>query len=189
MKVLYVDHSPLAGGATKVMINLLGMLRHEGVSPIIVCSEGSKIRESFEGMGFKVYTMPMPWFTKEANLFKYVSYVFFFLLSSYRISRLVRREGIEIIHANTFIANLYCVIPAIITRRPLVWHMHDILEIGLFNKIFVRFSGFGASRIICVSEAVKKRLVEFGVSAGLCTVIYNSMTPAKDFAGRGRFRK
>ncbi|MBI5308112.1 MAG: glycosyltransferase family 4 protein [Planctomycetes bacterium] len=171
------------------MMNLLGMLRHVGVSPIIACSEDSNIREAFEGMGFKVYTMPMPWFTKEANLFKYVSYVFFLLLASYRISRLVRREGIEIIHANTFIANLYCIIPALITRRPLVWHMHDILEIGLFNRIFLRFSGLGASRIICVSEAVKKRLVEFGVNAGRCAVIYNSMTPAKYLGGRGRFRK
>ncbi len=189
MKVLYVDHSPKAGGAAKVMVRLLGMLRNDGVSPVIACSEGSDLGKALHDSGFQTYAMPMPWLTKKASVLRLLSYIFYLFSISYRISRVIWKEDIKIMHANTFIASLYCVVPAIITRRPLIWHMHDILEAGLVNKLFIRISGYYASKIICVSEAVKSHLVEFGVAPQRCVVIYNSVQPTENSREYGRFRK
>ncbi|MEE9614566.1 MAG: glycosyltransferase family 4 protein [Thermodesulfobacteriota bacterium] len=189
MKLLIVDHSPFVGGATRVMSNLLELFDRKEFHSVMVCPPGSDSVAHFEDMGIEVNTVPMPWFTRRASIPKYLSYLFGLLLASYRITRLLYGKKIDIVHANSFIASLYCIIPALISRRPMVWHMHDILEADGFNRLFIRLSGFGARKIVCPSEAVKKGLVEFGVDPEKCVVIYNSMREVKDGVGRGGFRE
>ncbi len=189
MKILYIDHSPSVGGATKVMMNLLNMLDQHKVTPIIACANGSMIKNPLIQMGFKVKTLHMPWLTKNATFSKHIFYIFSYLLTSFLLSRLILREKIEIIHANTFISCLYCIIPVLITRKPLIWHMHDILEVNRFYKFFIKLSEFASVRIICVSAAVKKGLMEFDVDADKCTVIYNSIRETKKNPIKNKFKK
>jgi glycosyltransferase involved in cell wall biosynthesis len=53
--------------------------------------------------------------------------------------------------------------------------MHDILDQGKVNRLFIRIAGWGAARIICVSDAVKINLLEFGVPVDKCRVIHNCL--------------
>jgi glycosyltransferase involved in cell wall biosynthesis len=89
------------------------------------------------------------------------------------VTRLINKNDVSLLHANGFISALYAFLPAKLTRRPLIWHMNDILETGMINKLFVRIASLGSRSIICVSEAVKTGLTTFGVPEAKCRLIYN----------------
>src|SRR3972149_372532 len=174
VKVIYIDHSPKLYGAEKVLLNLLSMINKKEISPIVVCPKESELIELFKGEGIIVETTAMPWFTKKAGPIELILYFVHLISFSIFLWKKIITYRIEVIHANTFIAALYSIIPAKVARKPLVWHMHDILAPGLFNKIFIKLAGLGADSIICVSGAVKRRLVEFGVDAQKCFFVYNA---------------
>ena len=155
------------------LLNLVSTLDREEIFPVVVCSTGSSIIKLFEEKGIKVETATMPWFTRKAGLVQLFSYFFYLLSFAVFLQKVIRKYKIQIIHANTFIAALYAVLPAKISGRPLVWHMREILAVDSINKIFIMFANWGSRRIICVSNAVKERLMRFGIDKGKCSIIYN----------------
>ena len=189
--VIFIDHSPKLGGATRALLSLLRSPIKENIYPVVICSPSSGIIKDFRELGVRVETIRMPWFTKQSNFITKLSYLYSLLYFSVRLLKLIEKHDAVIIHANSFIAALYAVLPAKLAGKALIWHMHDILEPGLFNKIFIRLAGGGAEKIICVSEAVRKRLLAFGVAAIKCRVIYNYMPGAlpETCQGKGTFRE
>lgn len=190
--IIYIDHSPKFSGAEKVLLNLLRLIkvREKGYSPVLVCQAGSDIIEYFSREGIVTETTRMRWFTRKAGFIERVSYAFSLISFSVFLLKEIKKYDARIIQANTFISALYALIPLKISGRPMVWYMYDILDQNLFNKIFIRLAGRGSDSIICASEAVKKRLVEFGVDEKKCKVIYNSiLEQGQDHAAKGDFRK
>lgn len=184
-KVIYIDHSPKFSGAEKVLLNLLALIKKSGAgyAPVLVCPAGSDIVEYFEREGVEIDAAEMKWFTRKAGLGEMLSYALSVFSFSAALVRKIRKHEAAIVQANTFISALYALMPAMITGRPLVWYMYDILEVDLFNKLFVRLAGFGAHTIICASGAVKKRLLEFGVDGKKCVVIHNSILEQESGGG------
>ncbi len=183
MKVLYIDHSPEVGGATRVLLNLIATMKEAGsdVEPVFIFPAGSLSASDVRcETGAEVIELDMPWFTKKAGPFKLLSYLLALLRASSQIKKIIRREGVDIVHANTFIAALYSILPRLKSRIPLLWHMHDILEFTPVNKFFIRLPGRFADRIVCPSGAVKSSLMEFGVKGDKCAVIYNSTRELKE---------
>jgi glycosyltransferase involved in cell wall biosynthesis len=89
--------------------------------------------------------------------------------SALRLACWLRRERIQLIHAHSRISALVACIAVRLYRIPLVVTSH-ILPNGLS-----RVSQWGDATI-CVSEAVRKRLIEdYGLSTYKATVIYNGV--------------
>ncbi len=187
LRILYINHSPKLSGAERVLIDFLTYADRTEIYPVVVCREGSALVSYFKDRNILTETARMPWFTRKAGPKEIVSYVYRLLTFNFFILARLRRYKIDLIHAHTFIAALYAALPARLSGRPLVWHMHDILEVNSFNRAFIRFAGWGSARIICVSGAVKKNLVDFGVSPEKCEVIYNAKFK-DDSDARGDFR-
>src|SRR4030043_518642 len=179
LNVLYVDHLPKFGGSTRALLNILEVFDKGELNPVVVCPEGSTIIPYFEEAGIKVENTKMCWFTKQASVRILCSYVFCLVKVAFFIIGRIKKYQISIIHANGLIPLLYSIIPAFATRVPLIWHMHDILDTGLVNKTFIRLGGRSANKVICVSKAVKKRLIEFGGKEEKCQVIYNFISTKK----------
>jgi len=176
-RIIYIDHSPKFSGAEKVLLNLLGLMKKSGtgITPVLVCPEGSDIVEYFRKEGVETDPSGMEWFTRKAGPLRMLVYALSLVRFSASLAGKIRKHDAAIVQPNTFISAIYSVIPAALTRRPVVWYMYDILDVDLFNKLFVRFAAFGARKIICASGAVRKRLLEFGVDESKCVVIHNSI--------------
>ena len=154
-------------------MNLIDELPAYGIRPIVVCAAGSDLQTYYERKNVETHSTSMPWFTRQSGPLTWFIYGYSLLSFAFFLRRLVRKSRASLIHANGFIAALYAAIPAKLFRIPFIWHMHDILETGWFNTFFIRLAGRNADRIICVSEAVKARLVQFGVDVKKCRVLYN----------------
>jgi glycosyltransferase involved in cell wall biosynthesis len=170
--VIFVDHSTCLGGANKVLSVHIDKMGEFG-RPVFVCPDNSPITSIYRNKGIKVVTTKMPWFMKTANIRTILSYPLVLLRFTGFLKKLIVNENAGLIYANTFIAALYCSLLARLTKIPLVWHMHDIIDTGLVNRIFVRYAALGTDRIICVSDAVRTSLIKFGVQANKCCLIHN----------------
>jgi glycosyltransferase involved in cell wall biosynthesis len=175
--VIYVDQASVLGGSSKVLLGFLDRLFASGVDPVIVCRRDSALRIRCEERGFVVHTANMPLLTKQAGPFQWFPYVWAIFSTTLSLTFLVKRYRASHLHANGFIAALYCAWASVFSRTPCIWHMHDILGPSATNKIFLRFAGWGADRIVCVSHAVKDRLVEFGIDQRKCRVVHNFIVP------------
>jgi glycosyltransferase involved in cell wall biosynthesis len=70
------------------------------------------------------------------------------------LRRTINNEGVAMIYANSLRASLYALIASRLTRRPLVWHVHDILPAGAY----VRELCARCKAVIAVSAAVARPL-------------------------------
>lgn len=176
-KIIFIDHSPKFSGAEKVLLNLLALIKKSGpgIDPVLVCPAGSDIVEYFEKEGVETDAAEMMWFTRKAGLREIFSYALSAGTFTASLIKKIKKHDARIVQTNTFISQLYSVLPVKLSGRKMVWYMYDILDVDFVNKLFVRFAAFGADSIICTSGAVKKSLLEFGVDEKKCSVIHNSI--------------
>ncbi|MBH8565008.1 glycosyltransferase family 4 protein [Nostoc sp. CENA67] len=83
----------------------------------------------------------------------------------------------DLIYANTQKALVVGALASFLTRRPLVYHLHDILSQEHFSqtnlRVAVNLANHFASLVIANSQASQKAFVQAGGRAKLTTIIYN----------------
>jgi len=192
LNVLYINHSSQISGAEVVLINLLNLVKQKNVYPIVILPQNGKLAKKIRKEKIQVEIVPIPFLVRTCNPLILINYFINYFLFSKSFYKIIKKYQIRIIHANSFQAAFYSLLVAKLLKIPLVWHMHDILSYRLFNKIFIKLTSFGVSKIICVSEAVKVNLTIFGVNSEKCKVIYNSINRSEFLNTNviyGKFRK
>jgi len=86
-----------------------------------------------------------------------------------RISGLIIRKHVDIVHANNGMSNVEAIIAAIILRRRLVVHLHGLSRPGKIQSLLARM----VHRFVAVSEYVKDSLAGDYISADRIQVIRN----------------
>jgi glycosyltransferase involved in cell wall biosynthesis len=115
-RVLLVDslgYEDLGGAATVVNEIIKRVDRTRFVPTLAALSEG-RWPEIVRASGTDAHSFPRSRLRSPANLAKVV----------YQLSSLVRRSGIDLIHASENSALLYGALAGRLTRRPVVWHIH-----------------------------------------------------------------
>lgn len=98
------------------------------------------------------------------------------------IAQVVRKAcEYDLIYANTQKALVVGVLASIFSRRPLVYHLHDILSLDHFSRtnrrIAVALANARASLVIANSQASKAAFIEAGGRSEITEVVYNGFDP------------
>ncbi len=100
------------------------------------------------------------------------------------VIRLIREvslhaRGCDILHANTQKAFVVAALAGRLARRPVVWHLRDILTADHFSgfnrKVVVTLANRLAARVIANSRATADAFVEAGGRADRVRVVYNAV--------------
>jgi glycosyltransferase involved in cell wall biosynthesis len=98
--------------------------------------------------------------------------------------KILKNEKIDLIHTNDWVTgNILMCVAAIFRGVPVIWHMHlkNYFSKNFINRIFVtmldNLAALTCKKIIAVSEATKKDLVQQGYPGSMIEVIYTA--PAK----------
>jgi len=150
-KVLFLDHAIVLGGAERSLLYLMRTLDRERFEILLACSEGSPLAEEAGADGLPLVLVDMPRLRGQANP---ASALIGLFRGSLGLARLIRREAIDVVHANVMRSALYGAVAARLTRRRFVWHVRDIHR----ERAFMAFVGGVAHRIIVISEAVREAL-------------------------------
>jgi glycosyltransferase involved in cell wall biosynthesis len=150
----------------------------------IVVPADPPLRAEFEAAGITVHVVPMRRISRSHRLLDWVAYAAMWPATVVRLTALLRRLDVDIVHTNSF-HSWYGWAAARLARRPHVWHGREIVvqssaALALERFLIPRFS----SRVLSMSHAIADQLD--GVEV---TVVHETADPEEFNPGRaGRFR-
>lgn len=160
LRVLFVDTVPRLSGAEQSLADLAEGAREVGIEPIVCLPGEGPLSSRLRAGGVLVRTLAMDsaLLTVSRKTLARKPWIAFarlwaFLAVGWRMRKLIREVQPRVVHSNTLKAHLLCILPCLVTRTPLVWHVRDILAKSWVSKIFVRLARL-SSVVIVPSRAV-----------------------------------
>lgn len=178
MKILFLDQSGKPGGAELCLLDIAREYRDR----CLVClfAEGS-FRNMLEAEQIPVKVLATPLqIQKDSNVLQGLYSIGQLMPLVIKVTQLSRQY--DLIYANTQKALVVGALASILSRRPLVYHLHDILSIEHFSRtnqrIAVTLANRCASLVIANSQASQTAFITAGGQQKLTQVVYNGFNPS-----------
>lgn len=147
MKILYLDHAPLLGGAERSLLVLLRHLDRERFEPLLACPPDSTLAQEAGKLGVRVAPARMPVVRGIRNPLALTLRLWG---GAAALARLIRHERVDVVHANVMRAAIYGALAARLSGASFVSHVRDIHR----ERLFVQAAGTLARAIIVTSRGV-----------------------------------
>jgi glycosyltransferase involved in cell wall biosynthesis len=181
MKILFLDQSGKLGGAE---LSLLDIAAAWSDRCLVGLFQDGEFRRRLEVRSIPVRVLSQQGpigVSKDSGLFKSLGAMGQFLPLVQTVVRLSR--DYDVIYANTQKAFVVGAIASVIARRPLIYHLRDILSIEHFSginlKVAVTLANRCAAKVIANSQATRDAFVAAGGKPGIVKVIHNGFDPAQ----------
>lgn len=163
--ILFVIDTSGPGGAETIFIQLSSAIKNTEFRPVVVIGGYGWLHQQLVESGFDPYVV-----APEGSI--NISYL-------WELIKIVRKEGIRIIHAHLFGASIYSSMVGILLRVPVISTIHGSADISL-NERYINIKKallvYGSSRIIAVSKTLKKQLLSIlDLDNQKVMVIYNGI--------------
>ena len=127
-RILFLSPVGEKGGAETFLLDIIRGLDRACYQPLSVCLKPGPFVEELRGMGLSAYALPAH---QTRQFHKVVAAV-------WHLRKIIRKEQIDLIHANGSSMMLYAGLAAAGTKCRIVWQVHDPLAGGgLFERAFV----------------------------------------------------
>lgn len=120
-----------------------------------------------------VYELPLVPLRRTSNPNTIAQLLLGWVKGSLQLGRIIRRSNSAVVHANSGAAALAACLPARVTRRPLVWHQHDIVPSRLVNRVVLAPASLLTGRVVACSNAVRESLLRIGIGRKRVVVMHN----------------
>ena len=178
MKILFLDQSGKPGGAELCLLDIARKYRDR----CLVClfSDGD-FRTMLEAQQIPVQVLATSLeIHKDSSLLAGLLSTGKLIPLIIEVARLSRHY--DLIYANTPKALVVGALASVLSRRPLVYHLHDILSTEHFSptnqRIAVTLANRLAAVVIANSQATQSAVIAAGGRATLSQVVYNGFNPA-----------
>ncbi len=152
-RVAYLIYGVGLGGGELLLVNHLKHADREAFDPLVVCSEEGPLPDRLCSLSVPVFTLPIH---KEVNILGRLNVPT--PSTVLRLARLLRRERVRLIHSYTLETIDYAHAAAVLTGCPLIHTSQDTWFGGSFRRIQWWVMNRVPSRIIVISEAVRRGL-------------------------------
>lgn len=190
-RVLFVDHTGQVGGAELILIDVVAgrpqsaaFLFETGPLSQALADRGLKVITSKWGSAFSQFRRDSSWLTALPLLGGLASIV----VEIARISR-----GYDLVYANSQKAFVLSAIAHLIVRKPLIWHLHDIISAAHFGalqrRLQVVLANACAAKVIVPSDAAALAFVQAGGRQDLLEIVPNGLTLQREPGSRDELRQ
>jgi glycosyltransferase involved in cell wall biosynthesis len=174
MKILFLDQSGKPGGAELCLIDIAKPYRDRALVGLFADGAFKTLLEQHH-IPVEVFTDQPIQVRKQSNLLQ--AFGSLGQLAPLVAKVVEKAREYDLIYANTQKALVVGAIASFIARRPLVYHLHDILSPEHFSqtnlRVAVNLANHFASLVIANSQASQTAFIQAGGRAELTTVIYN----------------
>ena len=178
-RVLYIHNSADIYGASRSLVRLLGVLDREKFEPLVLLPAEGPLADLLRALPVRVIIFPALSVIDRA-VFRSWRLPFFVLnipLSALRLSRIFKREHLDLVHTNTGVI-LSPGLAARLAGVPHVWHLRDwFQEFAGFWRFYEKWMRAFSTRIVAVSGSIAGQFTD---RAKVC-VIHNGFD-AGEFA-------
>ncbi len=174
MKILFLDQSGNLGGAE---LNLLDLGKFYRDSCLVGLFADGSFREALEEnqIPVRILSSQQLKISKNSNFWQSITKIGQIIPLIKEVMQL--SHDYDLIYANTQKAMVVGAIVSLLTRKPLVFHLHDILSPEHFSQVnrqlAVSLANRFASLVIANSYATKEAFMEAGGRKNLVEVVYN----------------
>jgi glycosyltransferase involved in cell wall biosynthesis len=178
-RILALDHVGVLGGAE---LSLLDVAAGLGGDVCVRLFADGPFRGALERRGVDVRVLPMGALgavKKESRAPSPQAVV-----AAWRLATVVAREAssARVLYANSQKALVVAALAGARARRPVVWHLRDLLGAPHFSALNTRgavmLANWGAERVITNSQATADAFVRAGGNARRVRVVHNGVDPA-----------
>lgn len=133
--------------------------------PIIAVPSEGPFVEDIKGLGIEINFIDFPR-PLDLNIFKKIKTI-------NKLISIIRSRDIDLIYSNGFRTNLYGGIAGRLTGKKIVWHARNLVTSEKIDpdRLFI----FLPHRLICLTEAIRKRFYRSGIPPWKCIVIQNGV--------------
>jgi glycosyltransferase involved in cell wall biosynthesis len=180
-RILFVDQSGVPGGGELSLLDIAKYYRN--VCKVVLLSDGP-FRAMLEQAAVPVVVLPAPptfvGIKRERVGARELRALLAVRKLAWRLARLAHQH--DLIYANSQKAMILAALAGRLARRPVIWHLRDILSADHFGKAHrwaaVRLANALVSRVIANSRATADAFVAAGGNRTRVTVIYNGIDPS-----------
>jgi glycosyltransferase involved in cell wall biosynthesis len=173
MKILFLDQSGKPGGAELCLLDIARAYRDRCLVCLFADGSFRTLLEE-EQIPVKVLATAID-VQKDSSTLQGVYSIGRLLPLAIEVARLSHQY--DLIYANTQKALVVGALASVLSRRPLVFHLHDILSLEHFSRtnqwIAVTLANRFASLVIANSQASQSAFIAAGGQAKLTQVVYN----------------
>lgn len=178
-RVLFVDQSGQIGGAELCLLDIARHRRHD--SEVLLLENGPfRERLAAQGVPVSVEASAAVRALRQRGLGAGTLRGLLALPSL--VCRVARRAArAEVVYANTQKAMAVCVLGKWLHRRPVVWHLHDIVDASFFGpsqRLAIRWLSRSLTRVVANSHASADAFRALAGSAVPVDVEHNGIEPA-----------
>ncbi len=151
-RILFLHDYAILGGAERSLLLLAGSLDRSLFEPVIALAEDGPLHGHMARARVRSVRLDFP----ALHPCRFDRW----LWHSWRLARWMRAEQVDLVHGNTPRSNLYAWLAGRLAGVPVLWHMRNVLESGMWDieAVLRRLP----DAILCNSRAVRSR---FGAEA------------------------
>jgi glycosyltransferase involved in cell wall biosynthesis len=180
-RILFVDQSGAPGGGE---LSLLEIAKHWREACEVVLLSDGPFRVLLEQAAVPVTVLPAPpaviGLARERGGVRELRALAPILRLARRLAQLTK--GYDLIYANTQKAMIVAALAGKLTKKPVIWHLRDILSSDHFGRVqrwaAVQLANLWISRVIANSTATAEAFVTAGGDDARVTVVYNGIDPS-----------
>ena len=178
--ILFVDHTGMMGGAQHSLLDIAEAFRERSAIALL---EDGPFATALESRGVRVLRIAGGGALRSVKKRSVVPGVRP-LAATVALARVVARAArpYELLYANSSKSFLVAALAGAIARKPVVWHLRDILDERHFSAANVRAviaaANWRAVRVVANSRATADAFVAAGGKRSLVTVVHNGIDPA-----------
>lgn len=170
-RILFLNHVSRLSGAERSLLDLLRRLDRQRFEPLVAVPEDGELKTALQALSVPFVPLPLRRLRKTLNPWRWGSDLLNVAAVTAGLTRLIRRERIALVHANSTTAMLYGGMAARRCGVPCVWHNRDLVSLGPLGRRMGRL----ASRVIAISECVGRHTARYAGDAGKLAIIYNGI--------------
>ena len=174
MKILFLDQSNQIGGAELSLLDIAGAYRNESLVSLFAGGPYEQLLNQHH-IPVKVLTSAPFKVRKNSHAWESLSSIKPLTQMATQVAQLSRHY--DLIYANTQKALVVGALASLISRRPMIYHLRDILSSAHFSRfnrqLLVGLANCFATRVITNSQATRAAFGAAGGHLDRATVIYN----------------
>ncbi|MDX2229173.1 MAG: glycosyltransferase [Leptolyngbyaceae cyanobacterium bins.349] len=178
MKILFLDQSGKPGGAELCLLDIAKPYRDRCLVTLLADGPFRALLEQHE-VPVQVLTQQSIQVQKDSSVWQGLFSLQRLIAPLMKIIELSKE--FDLIYANTQKALVVGAIASLFSRRPLVYHLHDIVSLQHFSRsnqrVIVTLANQCAVLVIANSQASQAAFTQAGGNAAKTTVIYNGFAP------------
>jgi len=153
--------SDVSGGSDRALYDLVAHLDRARFAPLMLLKTGDPMAESYRALGVEVASLPFVSPRRALEWRKLAAFFACFWPHTLRAALQFRRWKADAVHVNTS-NNLQGAFAARIARKPLVWHVREMVPDSRAGALMRAMVPLLATRAVAISRAVAEVLAPCG---------------------------